>query len=265
MVVLAAVVCVIGILGAVPATQAARVTDGLLCNWTFDEGQDNTAADSGPREYDGTLTGSGVSWVDGQVGSAVRFAGGRSYYVDCGVASRNLPAGLSAATLAFWAKTESDQGYLFCTSDDNDSRLGAQFGSGNMTGCVGSKGAGENWTDGAWHHYALTWSENGNGWLRTYVDGQYKSGGNPLTTTLVASSTNLRFGVKSEYPFNNAGFEYQGAVDEVAIWDRGLTANEIAEVYEVGLLGHNIGWVAPEPAGLGLVGLALVALRRKRR
>ena len=84
---------------------------------------------------------------------------------------------------------------------------------------------------GRWHHIAMTFDGT---WRRAYVNGVnvYVSNaysgsmtfdGNPHTVIGVRSST-----AKGEY--------YRGLVDEVAIWNRALSADEIREHYERGIL-----------------------------
>jgi hypothetical protein len=62
------------------------------------------------------------------------------------------------------------------------------------------------------------------------VNGEEAARGEPLKTTLAKSKDPLRFGLS---PFDCPG-RLTAVIDEVAIFDRGLNAEEIGEFYETG-------------------------------
>jgi hypothetical protein len=86
-----------------------------------------------------------------------------------------------------------------------------------------------------WHHVAFVYDDTD---VRIYVDGELDSNGasNPLSYTagLYNSSANFSLGQAGSY-------YYRGDIDEVAIFDRALSAAEIAEIYASGLTGDNGG------------------------
>ena len=53
-------------------------------------------------------------------------------------------------------------------------------------------------------------------------------------------------------------------IDDFAVWDRALSAGELATVYEFGLAGASVAQI-PEPATMALLGCALAALAARRR
>lgn len=83
-------------------------------------------------------------------------------------------------------------------------------------------------TEGAWHHVVVVYSEPGNSELFAYVDGQ-----------LVASSGFGGTSSTSNNPIvvgdrSSGGREYDGLVDELAIYDRALTPAEVVALYNGG-------------------------------
>ena len=110
---------------------------------------------------------------------------------------------------------------------------------------------------GEWYHVVAT-AENG-GFMRLYVNGVEEgtaegigalwTGGNQYRIgSLMGDGT-----VRGPYGW------FTGTLDEVAFYDRALSADEVLEHY-------NIGAAIPEPTSLSLLGLAGVTLLlRKRR
>ena len=60
------------------------------------------------------------------------------------------------------------------------------------------------------------------------------------------------------------GREFNGLIDDIGLWDRELSATEVALIYSSGQNGISLGQI-PEPTTglLGLLGVALILRRRK--
>ena len=79
------------------------------------------------------------------------------------------------------------------------------------------------------HHLVITWEING--LYKVYIDGVEKASGNAPTTSLDWSFKNDNIlGYRSEL---STGQNFDGLLDEVGIWDRALSAEEINELYEL--------------------------------
>jgi len=86
----------------------------------------------------------------------------------------------------------------------------------------------ESWQKGEWHHLAVTWNAEN---YRLFVDG--KPGGKAPAITL-PSQGRWEIAVGTPAP----GWLYLGkernAIDEVAIWPRAMSGDEVKEAYEAG-------------------------------
>ena len=120
--------------------------------------------------------------------------------------------------------------------------------------------------DGAWHHAALVWIGGAPDTASLYVDGVLVAQG---SNTLGDMGTTVwSVGARN----NGAGtinYGLNGSMADVRIYSRALSdggvgvgdtaGGDIAELYALKSAAP-----VPEPAGLGLIGLALLAVRRKR-
>ena len=80
--------------------------------------------------------------------------------------------------------------------------------------------------DGDWHHLAACWSPSA---VDLYVDGRRVASDTELRSKLGGVLPELRFGAD---PGTSEAVSFSGWIDEVALWDRSLTAAEIKHQYE---------------------------------
>lgn len=81
------------------------------------------------------------------------------------------------------------------------------------------------YNDDQWHQIIFT--KNGSV-LSLYIDGQFDKSTTDTTTTTTTNSSPLFFGRWGQA----SGWFFKGALDEVAIWDRGFSASEAATLYD---------------------------------
>ena len=213
----------------------------LVGLWTFDEGAGGTAYDYSGNNATGTWSGSGTHWVAGKIGSgAGQFATSTSDFVNVGHQNQ-LVVSLGSLTETAWFRIvaagsfqESLIDYKQISSNaagyDLEVRdTGVELRIANGTAQAGSA-TGGNRGDGVWHQAAGVIDRNG-GNLLTYVDG-ILVGSTPFTTSWDLTST-------STMPFMLGGYlpstpNLTGSLDDVRIYNRALSAAEIAAMYSGG-------------------------------
>jgi len=201
------------------------ITDPNLVGWwKFDEGSGTVALDMSGHGNHGALQGD-PQWVSGRDGGALEFDGAGDY-VDCGNSPSISPT--TELTVMAWIKvnpwTKTWEAIL--AKGDNSYRL-SRSGSGNAThfGCGGTSG---NYFDGSvvvtdneWRHVAGVY--NGASMI-IYIDG-VEDTRIPSTGSVTASANNLFIGENS----GAAGRHITGLIDDVRLYNKALTVEEIAE------------------------------------
>ncbi|MEW8459095.1 MAG: DUF4347 domain-containing protein, partial [Candidatus Thiodiazotropha endolucinida] len=218
-------------------------TTGLLGHWTLD----SNAADSSGNSHDGTLT-NGAS-IDNP-GSSNPIGGGNlnlDGFNDFVQLNTHVSAfsGLSQGTIAAWINTSySGAQAMFSITDTADYDSLVVFGMDN--GRIFFDLANNNfyslsvetnasYADGNWHHVAVTVDGSGNS---IYIDGVEVSlaglfyrDGNSSTSSFISSVTSLDSMAIGNLrdPAGYTGF-FNGLQDDVRVYDRALSASDIAEL-----------------------------------
>ncbi|MCL5282667.1 MAG: LamG domain-containing protein, partial [Planctomycetes bacterium] len=217
---------------------------GLVGYWTFDEGQGVTAFDSSGNGLDGTLKGN-PKWVSGQLGGALDFDGSDDYVE---IPDDPLLAITTEITIAAWTNmraTASDEMAIVSkggwAANDlpyelTETRGGVIFwqfynDAGRDSCSPNSPPAGE------WHHIAATYDGAS---FQCYVDGALAeewayAGKMPVNTAAVNIGRRSR-----------GGTFFNGLIDDVAIYNRALTVDEIQSTME-GHLQENPRANRPNP------------------
>ncbi|MFW9991653.1 MAG: NosD domain-containing protein [Candidatus Odinarchaeota archaeon] len=191
----------------------------------MDEGTDNTVHDQSSNGNDGLITG--ATWTTGISGNALHFDG-EAYIKVPNHASLNPT---SEITLMAWIyadnwngnprilqKGQNDNQYaLTATNDDGQNVLDLWL--------VGLDNGGQITLPSmnTWHHVAGTYDGLT---TKMYVDGELLDS-RQASGSIRTSTHNLYIGTK-EHVEVDALDSFKGVIDEVAIYDRGLSAEEIA-------------------------------------
>jgi hypothetical protein len=213
------------------------ITTGLVGHWKLDEGSGSTTADSAGTN-NGTLNGmEAEDWINGALGQAVKFDDS-SEYLNAGDA--DIIGGATQASICTWL-------YYLPASVTGDGSIISKYGSdgwmlfvddvawhsGNQNtisftpddGTTQVEGSQDLVTPGQWDHYCVTFS--GGNYIKLYKNGILDT---THTTGVPAAihdnNLDLRMGITS-----TGARALNGQIDDVRIYDRALTAPEIAALY----------------------------------
>ena len=209
----------------------AMAQDGLLVHLKLNEAGGELAKDSSGNGHDGTLVGVAVAnsqWVEGKSDNAVSLGVGH-------VAVTDLPE-MTSTTWAAWVRLDADSSYGTAISAAFDG-AGAGHTLGFHTGGNVRKPrvlwnhanghisimSEEPVELGEWNHMAVTYDADSEE-IVLYVNGEAKADGTVGTTAF--STVNLgRRASSKNCPLN-------GALDDVSIFDRGLSSDEIGQLFD---------------------------------
>jgi len=203
---------------------------GLIAYWEFDEGSGTTAYDSAGNN-DGAIYG--ATWTIGQVGGALSFDGVDDY-VDCGN-DESLDF-TDAITIGAWVKRPNFDTGGVIAGKTNGNSVTAGYGLYSYPdGLLFSFYSG-GWRRttprvtipaNQWHHVVGTFDGN-NAYL--YVDGQQKA--SLAHTGTIAAATGYSFHISYWRPALPVYFN--GTIDDVMVFDRSLSPEEIQQLYQSG-------------------------------
>jgi hypothetical protein len=193
--------------------------------WPLDEGTGTVTADEA-GDHDGTLV-NGPMWTAGRSGGALQF-NGADQSVDTGAAVLDTTGSYSAAA---WVRLDSLGGFATAVSQDGDphSAFFLQYSGADNRFAFSFAGvralAPAPPETGRWTHLAGV-RDAATGTLTLYVDGQ-RAG--TAGACLGASSAGPTVIGRARYNGNPVD-HWRGALDEVHVYDRALSAAEVAQL-----------------------------------
>ncbi|MDO8522948.1 MAG: LamG domain-containing protein, partial [bacterium] len=227
------------------------LTSGLVGFWSFD-GKDIsnlTALDRSGQGNNGTLTNGPVRTI-GKLGQALDFDGSNDY-VNVGDHS-SLDLG-DVLTYSLWVKRDRSS---FSTYEVLMSKGAGTFVlvftvdntvSANKHSSGEIAESNQAISDGAWHHIVA--AKNGSAFFKIYIDGIDRTG-SVTDKTLTNGDSSLRLGTESPV----AGNYFDGSIDDVRIYNRALSADEIKRLYRIGATLHVNTQINNDSLARGLVG-----------
>jgi hypothetical protein len=220
--------------------RTAEIVSGAAARWTFDESSGTTANDSaGP--HTGTIVNmQNTTRVPGRQYRALRFDGIDDHIV---VPGYKGVSGSASRTCSAWIKTsgsthmvilnwgfEGTQYWLFGVYPDG--QVGVFLSAGNEIK------SGIRVADGTWHHVAVVLEDDGSASLnevQLFIDGLRVNGtGSSTMAVNTPAGYDITIGA---YQFNGQpGAFFKGVIDDVRIYERALTADEVKS------LADGISW-----------------------
>jgi|GEM_PF-1514250 len=211
----------------------AHLMDGNVGLWHLDETSGTTVADSSSNSNGGTASDATILAHEGRFNSGAEFSSSQII---------NIPANpdynFNQTTISGWIKTTQTGSGVIFAGDNNTTPMNRKFqyrvNSGYFN-CIlffvdssttRSLTSTAIVNDGQWHQAACTYDGSH---MKVYVDGVLSNSASE-TRSLNSATPALSIGA---YNVANS-FQYAGSADELAIWSRALTANEVQQLYRRG-------------------------------
>ncbi len=220
----------------VGASNAVALNSGLILYWPMDGSTTrwttNTTLDISGNSNMGSFVGMSTtsSPTTGKIGQALKITGNGTSQK---IISANVPAitGTASRTMAAWVRVSSctDPGGLLGMGAVSNAQfyltcsLANTFNFALWSNSSASINSGIASRDNAWHHLVATYDGTN---TRLYVDGVLKGSGTSLTGT---GSTQVF--INQEQVLNSGA---TGAIDDVRLYNRALTRQEVEELYRLG-------------------------------
>lgn len=194
----------------------------FACN---DEG--DIMKDLSPHENDGEIVGD-VGWVDGKYGMALKFEAAGE------VKAPHIPFDDRSFTMCMWVNAAlegADQQCVFSQKQSNGTNTSLHYRIYATTGNV-RMGFYSNDLDAPvaveadeWTHITF-WFDVDDGSRRIYINGE-KVAEDTGKSAYKGAAGNTMIG-----SWGTSGQKFNGLIDEVQVWDRALSENEIQESME---------------------------------
>jgi hypothetical protein len=204
---------------------------GLMAHWPFDEATGLTVADRSGHHNDAQLRNmNDQDWVVGRLGNALQFDGADKFMQ---ADSYTGISGSHARTCTAWIRTTMTSAGTILSWGRNDVAGGLWELRINSAGQlrIPVSGGGINGTTaintGQWVHVAavLPYGADNSGDIRLYVNGTLEAGG-----AVTAQPIDTRLSGPVRIGGSEVGTPFTGTIDDVRIYNRALTAEEILQL-----------------------------------
>jgi hypothetical protein len=215
----------------VASAMTPAAPSGLLAAYAFNEGTGTTTADATGKGHTGRLVG-GATWTNtGRYGKAISFNGSTGY-VDIGnAADLQITGSMTWSAWIYATANPADDGQIISKSTGPGWQLKTSPDTGPHTFGVAVSPTSNSITQrysttvrqlNTWYYVTGVYDATAHT-LNIYVNGVLDNG--VLLGTVPASQYNAPANVSIGR--RNAGFYFQGTIDEVRLYSRALTQAEI--------------------------------------
>jgi len=203
----------------------ADYAENLVSNWTFDDSSLDLEGNN-----DGVINGTGFSYVPAVHGNGIDLDGGVTYINAGNDPSLNMSG--KSVTISAWFRVDAFTGFwqtLLSKGEGPNYRI-AQYSNTDMlsyNGAFPDLQSTSSVNDGEFHHVVAV-TVNGVD-KRIYIDGELEDASN-INTVIADTGTPLFIGENPQA----LSREWNGVIDDVAIWDKALTDCQIRTIYTSG-------------------------------
>lgn len=204
---------------------------GLIGWWKFDEGSGTKIYDSTANKNDATWSGSGTHYATGK---SNLYAGQFNGSDDIASTSNFTVPLYATHSVSFWGRiiAYSTYGSIFLYSADSTAaqsfyQIGAATTAygGNVSGGYVAFAMGAAHNDDTWRHYVFVF-DGVNSQAKLYVNGSQVGTTQTYTTQINSNPKKIFMGQYSSPPWNVNGY-----MDDLRIYNRALSAAEVAAIY----------------------------------
>ena len=247
---------------AVTVTPVTGITNALIAYWKFDQTNGALALDVTTNANHGAMINfpsDSSKWVSGKIGNALSFRGsGYSDYIFV----TNYPKPCSSMTISAWVWADARPTWATIIknwpSANGQFHFGLQDTAGDLSNFLYEQGGvaigpvRENsvFPLGSWQHVATVCDGQT---MRLYRNGLLV-GTLPYNGTIQTNAVNQSLSIGAKWlSGTSADSFWQGKMDDLGLWSRGLTASEIAAIYGAGLEGRSLDTADVATGGGGAV------------
>jgi len=222
----------------------ADLTDGLVAHWEFDEGSGDIAYDSAGSN-DGTIYG--AQWTTGQINGALDFngndvhvripdddsisIGNQDYTISAWINPRSLTGTSGWEAIVSKVKNSADKEYALQIVD-GVLFLGVEKNENNPV----AKTTVAPVEIGYWQHVVVTFNSDTTT-PTFYYNGVVQTSTSNINTLPDELGDDLYIGMNGGTYYKD---EFNGKIDDVRIYDRALSADEVEELYHGQLLSLEV-------------------------
>ncbi len=223
-------------LNCVDPERGSAEADGLVGYWKLD----NSGLDYSSNNNVGIING--VMAVENRFGTQKK----SYYFSNSNHINFGQPMDLNLNpreefSIIFWHKTAPGQIGYFLSKRENSNVGSAQYSiyinSGRLNAVVGGRGLDTPTTprydDNTWYHVAfINYNDNGTYRFSVYVNGEPTIG--TQTSGTYTNNVDVMLGARRNSSDNTGiGYPYTGTLDDVRIYNRALTVEEINYIYNI--------------------------------